>query len=748
MPVKRFELRSPEGGADGFGMFLGGSGQPQGTAGGLAPGALVKPRTKSWRWLIVGLTSCAALGGVAASALLWMLMLPPAPDCKLGSPLAPDMEQLFCAQQAARTGELTELLAGLELIETWTPEHPLYKEAQRSVEEWSKGLLVIARQKMDASDLQGAVEIAQRIPKSSSVRADAEAAIANWQGIWRQGEALVAAAQTAMKEQAWGNASEVIRDLSETSHPYWNTQRARALSEQLLIERKARQQLAEAQKAAKSGKLPDVSKAIAQAGRIDKGSYAWSDAQIHLNQWSDTLLSSAFQLWQDQKFDQAIALTKQVEVNPGRADMAKDLIRLSEARKLAVSTWTNWAATPKHVMSLMEAVSAAKQIKPTSPYYAQAQSSLASWQIQLDGLRQLQLAQMTAGVGNAETLRLAIAQAGKINPGHPRRLQAQTMIAHWHREIERLEDRPMLVRARRLAAEGTVPSLQSAIAQAGQIAEGRALRGESQALIREWTRQIQVIEDQPYLNLSRTLARRGKLREAIAAASLVRPNRALYPQARAAIRDWQAEIARLSAPVVPLERLLNEPSPPESMRPFDSNRSDHNRSDYNRSGAIAPAPESLTEPAKEPRYRLPQEPIRSPSPAASVAPVAPPNSVRPAVPASAPGPTAPVQPESTPKDISGLAEPETRVAPAAPPVNRGPSRVIESPPRVVEPPPRFERPQAAPVRPAPPEAATPPQERPAAVEARPTAPSSAAPASEPSPQAMEPRTADLDGLES
>lgn len=719
MPVRLCELRSPEGGADGFGMYLGGSGQPS-AASSLAPETLTRPRPKSWRWLIVGLTSCAALGGVAASALLWMLMLPPAPDCKTGSPLAPDMERLFCAQQAARSGELTELLSGLALIETWTPEHPLYKEAQRSVEEWSKGLLVIARQKMNASDLQGAVEIARRIPKSSSVRAEAEAAIATWQGIWRQGEALVAAAQTAMKEQAWGNASEVIRELGEMNHPYWGNQRARALSEQLLVERKARQQFADAQKAAQSGKLPDLGKAIAQAGQIDKSSYAWGDAQPVLNQWSDRLLGTAFQLWKEQKFDQAIALTKQVEVNPGRAEMAKDLIQLSEARKLAVSTWTNWVATPQHVISMMEAISAAKQIKPTSAYYAQAQSSLASWQIQLDGLRQLQLAQMAAGVGTVETLKTAIAQAEKIQPGHPRRLQAQTMIAHWHREIERLEDRPFLVRARRLATEGTVPSLQSAIAQAGQIADGRALRGEAQALIRDWTRQIQVIEDQPYLNLSRTLARRGRLREAIAAAALVRPNRALYPQARAAIRDWQAELNRLnSSPMLP------ERSVPSLSPTLES------PSGGGRSGAIDPALEGSPEAAKEPKYRLPQTPprttpqVRPSAPAGNLPRLAVPT---PVLPEASTNP----QPESTPKDVSGLAEPEApQPAPSPPPVNAAPPQVVEPPPRVVEPPPRFERPQAAPVREALPEAAPVRRERPAASESVPVSPGEAGP------QAME-----------
>jgi len=47
------------------------------------------------------LSTCGALGSVAAAALLWMFMLPPAPDCQSISPLATDMERLYCAQEAA-----------------------------------------------------------------------------------------------------------------------------------------------------------------------------------------------------------------------------------------------------------------------------------------------------------------------------------------------------------------------------------------------------------------------------------------------------------------------------------------------------------------------------------------------------------------------------------------------------------------------------------------------------------------------
>ena len=50
-----------------------------------------------------------------------------------------------------------------------------------------------------------------------------------------------------------------------------------------------------------------------------------------------------------------------------------------------------------------------------------------------------------------------------------RRMQAQTLAAHWQQEIERIEDAPRLQAARQLAKPGAVEDLRSAIARAGQI---------------------------------------------------------------------------------------------------------------------------------------------------------------------------------------------------------------------------------------------------------------------------------------
>jgi uncharacterized protein (UPF0548 family) len=190
-------------------------------------------------------------------------------------------------------------------------------------------------------------------------------------------------------------------------------------------------------------------------------------------------------------------------------------------------------------------MSALRQIQPKSPFYGQAQFDLKNWQRHLQDLTQLELAHVTAGVGQKFTLQLAIEQAQTIAVNRPRRLQAQTLTAYWQKEIQRIEDRPYILQAQQLAKPGTIPALRQAIAAVSQIRLGRALRPEAQGLMAQWQSQIEIIEDQPILNEARTLSQNGRLSRAIDVASKIGSDRALYDQAQAAIGEWWAEIRRV-----------------------------------------------------------------------------------------------------------------------------------------------------------------------------------------------------------
>lgn len=502
-------------------------------------------QSNSWRWLWLGLIVSCTLGSVAVLAFVWMALLPPETDCQTISARSPDRQQLSCAQWAAQSQELSQLVAGLKLVEQWTPEHPLYYEAQQSMAQWSEAVLDLAHHKAAEQDLQGAIAIAVQIPPSSPTYPQATAAIAQWETQRHVGEAIYEKAQTALKNQDWDQVSEQILALSALDDPYWNTQQVNVLSQQLITEKQARRTLEQAQKWAQMGNPEQLSTAVTAVSQIDPKSYASADAQAFFDQWGEALLTLGLQKWQAGQLDQAIALAKRVSLNPALSEEAQNLLQLSQARKLAFASGGNWQVTPTHIWNLMEAIAAVRQIQPQSQFYQAAQTSLASWEVQLANLNQLQLAQLVAGLGQPQLLKAAIAQAQTIAPNHPRRLQAQTLIAHWQHELERLEDQPILARAQQWAATGEIESLRAAIAEASQIVLGRALRDEAQALIYSWHRQIQVLEDQSLLRLARSRASQGNLQHAIQTANRIRPDRALYAQAQTAIRDWQTELQRI-----------------------------------------------------------------------------------------------------------------------------------------------------------------------------------------------------------
>ena len=123
------------------------------------------PDRHPWRWSLLALVLLGILGGTGVTAVVWLVTLPPPPDCAHPDKLTLDGERLYCAREAARSGELPKLIAGLDLVKHWDKEHPLQSEAKKLQEEWSAQLLRIARGKVMQSDLKGAIAIIKPYPQ-------------------------------------------------------------------------------------------------------------------------------------------------------------------------------------------------------------------------------------------------------------------------------------------------------------------------------------------------------------------------------------------------------------------------------------------------------------------------------------------------------------------------------------------------------------------------------------------------------
>ncbi|HEY9697762.1 MAG TPA: hypothetical protein V6D10_10895 [Trichocoleus sp.] len=607
-------------------------------------------QANSWYWLQFGLGTCGALGGIVTVAFLWLAALPPATDCQKISSFSPDIERLQCAQQAAQSGKVTDLVAGLKLVAGWSADHPLYPQARRWMAAWSESLLAAARQKQTQNDLQGAIELVRQIPQSSPVHADGQAQIKKWQVQQQASAEIYAKAQQAIQQADWETASQQIIRLGELANT--SLQQVNALSQQVLAEKAARRLLAQAKAATETGNPAGLKGAIGLANQIDPKTYAWAEAKSHLQQWSETLLQVGFKQWQAKRLDEAIDLAKGISPHSTLVAESQNLIKLSQARQQAVTSLRTWQVSPGDILRLTEAIAAARQIAPSSRFYGQAQDSLKSWEAQLQDVIQLQYAQMFASLAQHSSLEVAITQAKQIPIDRTRRLQAQTLVAHWTGEVERIEDRPILATAQKLAQPETISALKAAIAAASQIPVGRMLRTTAQELVENWTTRIGVLEDQPILTLAQNQADQGNLRQAIGTIGAIQPNRPLYQQAQAAILSWQEELWRIENPTPP------RASAPIAAEPFSANPTPEPippRWVEDAPTLPAPSEPSVPNPSNYP------EPFTAPSPASSPQPAS--LSQSPVV-----VPTLPV-PAS---EITPLPQPAPEVQNPSPPIEEPP----------------------------------------------------------------------------
>jgi len=481
-----------------------------------------------WPWLI-GFTASALTG---AGAFLWLSRLPALPNCSANVIAETGGAGLYCMKEAVEDGNLGVLLAALEKVSQWPQDDPLASQANYLANEWSRIALVIARQKMKAGDLPGAMKLARKIPKSTTVYPEAQTNIQSWSQDWQQGQEGYETAQSALQDQNWSLASDQIKQLAQIDSTYWRD-RVEDLIEQIATEKQAWGKLRQAQRLAETGAPDDLAAAIRRARQVPADSYAGEQAEVDIEQWSQDLLNLAQAALAEQDWQRAIAAAEGIPRSSDAFSEAQDLVQLGQAQTLAKQD---------HLGAYLHAWALAQQIPSNRSVYEPARTSLAQWESQIQNLGQLQVARWFASLDEMFAYEIAMDFAGMVEIDQPRRSEAQTLVAHWRNQVETLVDRRFLAQARQLALAGTLDSLRAAIAVASKIDLGRALRVDAQTLIAEWQAQTERIQDQPILDRARNLARQGQLQAAIDQAARIDSDRALYSEAQAAIDRWVRDI--------------------------------------------------------------------------------------------------------------------------------------------------------------------------------------------------------------
>ncbi|MEM6451175.1 MAG: hypothetical protein AAF703_12760 [Cyanobacteria bacterium P01_D01_bin.105] len=505
-------------------------------------GTRIRRKLSDYTWPLVWLAILLSAGGVSLRAVSVMTQNPPLPDCSQPALLSSGSEQLLCARASVRSGSAQALIEAIELVEPWQPSNPLYEEANRLMNRWSKALLGELGNMAQRGDVRKARRLALRIPQRVAIYPQVKSAIATWDKEWATGKEFEAEVLQAIQAKNWTGARRDLQQLKILNTNYWVRTRHDQLKERIDREETARRQLNQARKlaaeGADSGDLSKLGEAFAIAQGINLKTAAWRDVQPDLDQWAERVMHYSFRKWEEEDIDAAIEVVQLVPPDLAFTAEAQDLLSFGHAQRLAGESLNAWTPSYGQVYNLLEAINAVQRISSSSPFYGEAQERLKTWQHKLDDMVQLQYASTLAQVGQRATYEMAIAKAQQITQERPQRVQAQTLVSHWEKEIQRIEDRPILNRSVQYAMAGGKANLHKAIAEASKVEKGRALRIQGQTFIAEWEDRIEIIEDQPLMTKAEQLAEGGDLEAAIVEASKIKTGRALHDEATVAIKGW------------------------------------------------------------------------------------------------------------------------------------------------------------------------------------------------------------------
>ncbi|MEA5582055.1 chromosome segregation ATPase [Nodularia harveyana UHCC-0300] len=486
-------------------------------------------------WLLWGIILTFIPGGVGFLAMATLLKLPTAPSCpEIARPFVSAAVKLHCAQVSASKQNVNDLLEAIALVRKIPDDHPLRGEIDRFLTEWSQDVLRLADESFQSGNLEEAIATARKIPEDLPPYKLVNEQITKWQSIWSEAEDIYKSTEAEVKERRWQTSFMLSAKLLRVNNDYWSSVKYDQLNNLITSAREDGDKLANAESLANTKVVDNLLKAIKLSESIRPESYLYEKAQELIPQIGGKMLELAKASLDRRDANTALDIARQIPEKARLESEVEDFMTLTDARRSA------WIGT---VSGLETAIFQAQQVDASRTIYGEAQELIARWQLEIEDVARLEKARTLASQGTLEYLTAAISEVRLISGNNPRASEARKEINRWQNQVETIEDRPILERAQQLAWLNDINSLQAAISEAGQIRRGRALYSEAQRKISGWTATVQRIQDQPYLDQARTLARSGDLTAAINTAQpIASSGRSLSRTAKKAIEDWRGQI--------------------------------------------------------------------------------------------------------------------------------------------------------------------------------------------------------------
>lgn len=487
-----------------------------------------------FNWRVWAAILVLVSGSIGFTATSLLLKLPQAPNCpRIFWPIASASMRLYCSQLEAQKKTVDSLLKAIALVEALPGAHPLRTEINRNVEEWALDILAIAEEEFQKGDLEKAIAIAKKIPDQVEAYNLIEERIERWRSIWAKGEKIFAQVEQHLRDAEWNLAFRSAIELLNLDNKYWATTKYDETVQNIQLAKEESSKLDTAYVLLRRGGLDNWLKAIEEAQKIGSSSYAYQEAQNVIEKSKDKLLSYIQTLIDNRSWSELKQVAERIPEKLVLNEEVKDWKAIATAG-IDAQTGT--------VDSLQAAILSAEEIESSSSLYDTAQQLIGRWKQEVEDVKILSQARDLAISGTVDDLKAAIASVQLIPQSNPRYQEGQQQIGQWSRKIQIIEDQPILDQAQLIASQGDLPSLKEAISQASLIASGRALYSQAQEEIRQWTRVIERQEDRPILDQAIALANVKDYQNAIDTARQIRSGRVLYSEAQANISNWRREI--------------------------------------------------------------------------------------------------------------------------------------------------------------------------------------------------------------
>lgn len=485
-------------------------------------------------WKVWAALFVVVFGGVGFLATWQLLNMQKSPNCpKIFWPIASASLRLYCAQLSADSRTVEGLLAAIALVEALPDDHPLRSQVNQQVEEWARDILNLAEKDYQAGNLQQAITKARQIPNNMAVAAIIEERIAKWQGTWTEGNDILSKLEENLRASNWNQSFRLAVDLLNLNNEYWATVKYNEALAKITVAREDSSKLDNAFNLFARGGLDNWVKVIEEARKIQASSYAYQEAEKLIGKTEDKLQEYAERLIERKQWQSLRDLANQTP---------KDLKIKEDVTDWSLLSAAALDAEVGTVEGLEAGILGLEQIDASRPLHQTALAMRERWQLQVQDLRILSEARDLAQAGTIEQYSAAIAKAGEVPRNNPLWSQAQQEIGSWNRQIQVIEDRPILERAREIALPGDINSLSNAIIQARAIAKNRALYRDAQREIGDWQVRIERMEDQPILDQAQALANLKDYSTAIETANQIPPGRTLSSEASQNIRRWRREL--------------------------------------------------------------------------------------------------------------------------------------------------------------------------------------------------------------